>query len=332
VELMGGSINVESAPGEGSRFTFSLLVKTTAMEGDLAPIERKGRLGSGYLRGRHILVAEDNPINQQLALEFLTRMGAHVDIAVNGRAAVACVTENVYDVVLMDIHMPELDGMEATRMIRDQGITVPIIAVSADALSDRRANVMAAGCNGFVTKPIDFETLLQEIALHLPPAEDLNLGRRASDILPDDTGDPSSPLSIAARRLPGIDLGKAIKAHNGNVRLLVKLMGDFGKYYADAAQKIRMQINSRALEEAERLAHNLHGVAGSFGAARLQEASKILERALDAAQHGGDSDTAVLLGLTQSFEIALTEVLESAEKLASNEVPLRASDIAAGQG
>ena len=116
------------------------------------------------------------------------------------------------------------------------------------------------------------------------------------------------------------------------MRLLVKLMGDFGKYYADAGQKIRQQIASRTLEEAGRLAHNLHGVAGSFGAARLQEASKTLERALDAAQQpGAETDAAALIGLTQSFEVALSEVLESAEKLASNEVPLRASDIEAGR-
>jgi PAS domain S-box-containing protein len=332
VELMGGAIEVDSTPGEGSTFSFTVQVRHSGADSESQPAERKGRLGSGYLRGRHILVAEDNPINQQLALEFLTRVGAHVDIAVNGRAAVASVTENAYDIVLMDIHMPELDGMEATRVIRAQGLTVPIIAVSADALSDRRANVLAAGCNGYVTKPIDFETLLREISLHLPPAEELNLGRRASDTLPEDNADSSEPLSLAARRLPGIELGRAIKAHNGNVRLLVKLMGDFGKYYADAGQKIRGHLDTRELEEAERLAHNLHGVAGSFGASRLQEASKTLERALDAArQPGAEVDLAALIGLTQSFEIALSEVLESAEKLASNEVPLRASDIEAGR-
>ncbi|MBM4203646.1 MAG: hypothetical protein FJ194_05775 [Gammaproteobacteria bacterium] len=112
------------------------------------------------------------------------------------------------------------------------------------------------------------------------------------------------------------------------VRLPVKLMGDFGKYYADAGQKIRAFLDARNFEEAERLAHKLHGVAGSFGAARLQEASKTLERALDAARKPGvDPDLVSLSGLTQSYEIALSEVLESAEKLASNEVPLRASDI-----
>ena len=119
-------------------------------------------------------------------------------------------------------------------------------------------------------------------------------------------------------------MGQAIKAHNGNIRLLVKLMGDFGTYYGDAGTRIREMIGGGELEEAERLAHNLHGVAGSFGAMRLKDASKALELALAGAQTGASRDP--LIGLAQSFEIALTEVLESAEKLASNEVPLRASD------
>ncbi|MEZ5597816.1 MAG: ATP-binding protein [Pseudomonadales bacterium] len=325
VELMGGEINLSSEPGKGSCFTFTLRVRNTTAESDPAQPERKARMGTSYLRGRRILVAEDNPINQQLALEFLQRMSASVDIAVNGREAVARVTENEYDIVLMDIHMPELDGLGATRVIRDQHINVPIIAVSADALADRRTSALAAGCNGYVTKPIDFDTLMREIALHLPPAEDVNLGRRAGDPGLEETFMLDANLEIAASRVPGIDLGKAIKAHNGNVRLLVKLMGDFGKYYADAGTKIREMVTTRAFDDAERLAHNLHGVAGSFGAARLQEASKTLEKALAAAQTG--VPTPGLIGLTQSFEVALKEVLESAEKLASNEVPLRASDI-----
>ena len=126
------------------------------------------------------------------------------------------------------------------------------------------------------------------------------------------------------QRLAGIDVGDAIRGHNGNVRLMIKLMGDFGQYYGDAGAKMRDHVTQRRPEEAERLAHNLHGVAGSFGAQRLKEASKTLELALV------EGDNKNLIGLVHSFEIALTEVLESAESLASDEISFRESDFREG--
>jgi HPt (histidine-containing phosphotransfer) domain-containing protein len=97
-------------------------------------------------------------------------------------------------------------------------------------------------------------------------------------------------------------------------------MGDFGRYYGDAGPRIRRMVTEGTFEEAERLAHNLHGVAGSFGARRLQGASKTLEVALAGDERGH------LLGLVQNFELALAEVLTSAEALAKERVALRASD------
>ena len=322
VHLMGGEIGLTSAVGEGSCFEFTADVFT----GNAAPSgeepERKAMRG-GTLRGRRILVAEDNPINQQLALEFLERGGARVDIAENGREAVARITEQDYDAVLMDIHMPALDGLEATKIVREQKIQVPIIAVSADALLERRSAALEVGFNDYITKPIDFDTLLSTLAQHLPVADDTHLQRRSSDQSEANETPESEDLSI--RRLPGIDIGLAIKGHNGNVKLLLKLMGDFGGYYGDAGTRMREYVSNGEYEEAERLAHNLHGVAGSFGAARLKDASKVLELALANEEEQANSEN--LLGLTQSFDAALREVLESAEALVSNEVPLRASDI-----
>ena len=101
---------------------------------------------------------------------------------------------------------------------------------------------------------------------------------------------------------------------------MIKLMGDFGHYYGDAAAKMRHYVTDKQLEDAERLAHNLHGVAGSFGARRLKEAAKTLELAL------AKGESKNLIGLVRSFEVALTEVLESTEALASDEIRFRASD------
>ena len=331
VEVMGGDIGVNSEPGEGSCFSFTVSLGIGSGDANAARDARKRPPKATLLRGRRVLVAEDNPINQQLALEFLTRGGAEVEIAEDGRKAVDKATRSDHDVILMDIHMPEMDGLTATGVLREQGIETPIIAVSADALLERREAARKAGCNAYLTKPIDFEALLLELEQLWPEttsAATTEFRRRASDAGPPDqtqSADDADPLrELKQRRLPGIDLGLAIKGHNGNVKLMMKLMGDFGRYYGDAGRRIRELLQQGQHEEAERLAHNLHGVAGSFGAARLKDASKTLELAL------ARGETAEFTGLVQSFEVALTEVLESAEALASDEVPLRASDFQPG--
>jgi CheY-like chemotaxis protein/HPt (histidine-containing phosphotransfer) domain-containing protein len=325
---MGGDIGVTSTLGAGSCFRFTARFAMPDAATKLP--ERKRAPAAGILRNRRVLVAEDNPINQQLALEFLQRAGAVVEIAETGIEAIAKATTGEHDVVLMDIHMPELDGLEATRRLRDQGSTLPIIAVSADALATSQTAAREAGCDAYVAKPINFDQLLAALTEVLPETGELNLGRRATDRAEADTEAAAAPAVVPAeaeraptlpiRRVPGIDVGEAIRAHNGNVKLMIKLMGDFGGYYGDAGGKVRAMVIAGELEEAERLAHNLHGVAGSFGAARLKEASKTLELAL------ARRDSSNLLGHVQSFEVALTEVLASAAALAADEVRFRASD------
>ncbi|MFX3657681.1 MAG: protein kinase domain-containing protein [bacterium] len=336
VEVMGGDIEVDSEVGSGSTFRFTVRLTLATGQAALPSQAPRRERNASVLEGRHILVAEDNPINQQLATEFLQRAGARVDIAENGRAAVDRATAHDYDAVLMDIHMPVLDGLEATRILREQQLTVPVVAVSADALSSRQASALEAGCDAYVTKPIDFDELLGVMTRLLPERGAPNLRRRASDLSsmalpPPSVVPPTKPpvpvpqpldvTSLRMQRVPGIDIGLAIKAHNGNVRLMIKLMGDFGRYYGDAGARMRRMVADGLRDEAERLAHNLHGVAGSFGAERLREASKTLELAL------ADPEDKNLLGLVQSFEIALTEVLESADALASEEVRFRATDL-----
>ncbi|MFK7914447.1 MAG: response regulator, partial [Pseudomonadales bacterium] len=336
VEVMGGDIELQSTPDVGSCFSFTLQLGALSDRDSVVPAaDSKDRITDmSMLDGRRLLVAEDNPINQQLALEYLGRSGARVDIAEDGRKAVDKATQHDYDAILMDIHMPNMDGLEATTVLREQGITTPIIAVSADALAERQAAAKAAGCNGYLTKPIDFDALLLKLAEIWPETSTDASTRGAANA---DTGSanatnasnaptaPAKPGAAASeididalrqQRLPGIDVAAAIKGHNDNVKLMLKLMGDFGNYYGDAGRRIRDHIAASELEDAERLAHNLHGVAGSFGAPRLKEASKALELALLAQQQAGTEDPDELTGLAQSFEVALTEVLESAEQLA----------------
>lgn len=158
VRLMGGEINVESEKGKGSNFTF-----TVYLDPVVEPDEDKS---TGISSGRemNILIAEDNPLNAQVITAFLGRMGHTSEIAVNGRIAIEKMSENRYDVVLMDIEMPEMDGLEATRKIRsgEAGVLnpdIPIIALTAHALKDYEDRSFLAGMNEYLTKPVDFEQL-----------------------------------------------------------------------------------------------------------------------------------------------------------------------------
>ena len=347
VELMGGIISVVSEPEKGSCFAFTLHFQRTGSRQSSVPASQKPAPRTnrvGLLEGMTILMAEDNPINQQLAVEFLGRAGAEVDIAGTGQEALDKSNNQDYDVILMDIHMPVMDGLTATRAIRDTGNKVPVIAVSADALSERRLAAIDAGCNDYITKPIDFDLLLDCIrAQHKITGNSETHARRAGDTLNSDqnieqtktkdqrtskSGIPGAVNTAGShlpRRVAGIDVGRAIHNHNNNVKLMLKLMHDFGTYYSDAAHKIKADIQEGNYDSAERLAHNLHGVAGSFAADHLKDASKALELALI------KQNLRRLPGLVQSFDLALNEVLESAESLASEEVSLRADDLAQDQ-
>jgi PAS domain S-box-containing protein len=152
VEMMGGAIHVDSRPGEGSTFTFDFEARTPA------PAESMpARAADSELEPMRILVAEDNPVNQIVMRRVLQRLGCSVDLVPDGEGAIRQVQECQYDLLLMDLHMPGIDGREATRRIRflQQGrAAIPIIALTASATIEDREACLAAGMNDFVVKPL----------------------------------------------------------------------------------------------------------------------------------------------------------------------------------
>ncbi|MDD5296278.1 MAG: response regulator [Rhodocyclaceae bacterium] len=173
-ELMGGCVGVESQPGMGSTFWFTARLKRG--QAPVALVPAKGGAGSAeamLLRdypGRRVLLVEDEIVNREVALDLLNDVGPRVDIAEDGVQAVDLATRNDYDLILMDMQMPNLDGLEATRRIRRLAnrTHTPIVAMTANAYAEDKARCFDAGMNDFITKPIDpdilFETMLKWLA------------------------------------------------------------------------------------------------------------------------------------------------------------------------
>lgn len=160
VELMGGRIGVDSAEGEGSTFWFELpLAEGQPVETE-APVQADG---PATLRSLRILVAEDNQVNQMVIGMMLRQLGHQVDVVINGIEACEQVQKGPYDLVLMDMQMPEMDGMTATRTIRKlphASATIPIIALTANAMEGDRERYIAAGMDDYVAKPISLPQLI----------------------------------------------------------------------------------------------------------------------------------------------------------------------------
>jgi two-component system, sensor histidine kinase and response regulator len=233
------------------------------------------------IQGAHILLVDDNSINQEVAAEFLQSGGMDVTIVSNGQECLDALNLGSYDLVLMDIQMPEMDGLEATRRIRGdyRFKDLPIIAMTAHAMTGDREKSLAAGMNDHVTKPIDLTKLFQTLIKWIAEKQPKPLPEKPS---------PISILSAAGHiplpSLPDINQAEAIKALNNNSRLYVKMLYDFQKSFNSLPTKLREWSDNGKWLEIERSAHTIKGVAGYIGTSSLMGSAQQLEDAIKMGQ------------------------------------------------
>jgi signal transduction histidine kinase/DNA-binding response OmpR family regulator len=257
------------------------------------------------LLGRRVLLVEDNDVNRELASELLSDMGIQVTIAVNGREGVDRVISEPFDLVLMDIQMPVMDGLTATKLIRadERFGKLPILAMTAHAMSGDRDRSLNAGMNDHITKPIDPNRLQAALMRWMPEKS-----RQRPE--PVKTHVKSAPAEeCVPKQLPPFDVQAALQRTNGKPKLLRKLMLGFRDHYSDAILDLREHVAAGRDADAERLAHSLKSVAAMLEAKDLAKAAYSVENAFRSGE------TASINALIETLERELDPAIAAVNSL-----------------
>jgi polar amino acid transport system substrate-binding protein len=278
---------------------------------------RKGEVDAALakLRGARVLLVEDNEINQELALDLLTSHGLRVEVANNGKEALAWLEKEPFDGVLMDCQMPVMDGYTATRTLRQQERfkNLPVLAMTANAMASDRDKALDAGMNDYIAKPINIENMFSTMAKWITPAvvatEPIHIGTGGSTTGSSTTG--------TIPELPGINTVAGLTVCQGNHRLYRKLLIKFIESEVDFVDRFYQALASEDREAPTRCAHSLKGVAGNIGATAVQNAAAALE-------------TACKENRVEEFEPLLADVASALQLVTTGLASLKQADTESG--
>lgn len=282
VEAQGGRLAFESEPGRGSRFCFALtLPEATASE---VAADASAAAPEGGLAGARLLVVEDDPVNQQVARAMLERLGCRVSVAEAADVALSWAAREHFDLIFMDVQLPGMDGLEATRRLRARGgwsAELPVVAMTAGGPSGDQARCLAAGMNGYLTKPLFQQALVALLHRHLPRGE------------PPPSAD--SPLEAATLSSLEESLGR---------QGLTALITLYRHQAAEHLAGLEQALSGGVARQVEYLAHRLKGESSSLGAVRVAGLASQLERL--GAQERLDEVALALGALHRCLALTLT--------------------------
>jgi signal transduction histidine kinase/FixJ family two-component response regulator/HPt (histidine-containing phosphotransfer) domain-containing protein len=302
VEMMEGKLSVESTVGQGSTFRFTVRFQTQPDQtDDVIPAEPSGvPFVPQHQRRLRILLAEDNKVNQQLAISILHKQGHSVEVVANGKEALAALDARTFDLVLMDVQMPQMDGFEATAAIRARekgtGRHTPIIAMTAYALKGDRERCLEAGMDGYVPKPARSLQLLRAIESAVPAVTE-----------------PSSQPNVDVPTDANALWKEALAEVGGDMDLLARLAGLFLEAYPEELTAMRTAIDKGDACALQDAAHTLKSELCTFAARAAHNAALSLERMARQGDLGAAPATfSTLLEEVERIRPALTALANSA--------------------
>jgi two-component system, sensor histidine kinase and response regulator len=303
---MGGRLFVESALGEGSTFVVVIDLAYSNFIDLLA--DEQVHTDNIRFEGARLLLVEDNEMNQFIFTELLKNRGMHIDQVENGLAAVQKVaTGHVYDLILMDIHMPGLNGYDAARKIRALHCDTPIIAITADAIKGVNQKVLDSGMNGYISKPIDPFEMMTTIKDAIGNSKKYTKRKQVLELEDNRCQeDGKDGMNLTENHLleqfPGLEINEGLLRLDGSDHIYIKILKIFKDRQFNSVQDIKNAMAKDDLASAILIAHTLKGVSASVGA---NEVAKVAGRVQNILE-GRDSDLnmeLVLKELEKKLEI-----------------------------